>query len=41
LLADPRLKPVIDSTFPLVRAADAHRRLDEPDHVVMTVLTVG
>jgi NADPH:quinone reductase-like Zn-dependent oxidoreductase len=41
LLADGRLKPVIDSVFPLARAADAHRRLDEPDHVGKTVLTVG
>lgn len=40
LLADGRLKPVIDSTFPLARAADAHRRLDEPDHVGKTVLTM-
>lgn len=35
-----RLKPVIDSTFPLARAADAHRRLDE-DHVGKIVLTMG
>jgi len=41
LLADGRLKPVIDSTFPLARAADAHRRLDEPDHVGKTVLTIA
>ena len=35
-----RLKPVIDSTFPLARAADAHRRMDE-DHVGKIVLLVG
>ena len=34
-----RLKPVIDSTFPLARAADAHRRMDE-DHVGKIVLVV-
>ena len=35
-----RLKPVIDSTFPLAQAADAHRRLEE-DHVGKVVLTMG
>nr|WP_047169815.1 NAD(P)H-quinone oxidoreductase [Sphingomonas sp. Y57] len=34
-----RLKPVIDATFPLVQAADAHRRLDE-DHVGKVVLVI-
>lgn len=34
-----RLKPVIDATFPLARAADAHRRMDE-DHVGKIVLIV-
>lgn len=34
-----RLKPVIDTTFSLEAAADAHRRLDE-DHIGKVVLTI-
>ncbi|WP_374649820.1 NAD(P)H-quinone oxidoreductase [Rhizorhabdus sp.] len=34
-----RLKPVIDTTFPLEAAADAHRRLDE-DHIGKVVLMI-
>ena len=34
-----RLKPEIDSVFPLAQAADAHRRLEE-DHVGKVVLTM-
>jgi putative PIG3 family NAD(P)H quinone oxidoreductase len=41
LLADGRLKPEIDSTFPLARVADAHRRMDADDHVGKTVLMMG
>jgi putative PIG3 family NAD(P)H quinone oxidoreductase len=36
-----RLKPVIDSVFPLDRVADAHRRIDAGDHVGKIVLTLG
>ncbi|MEO8618176.1 MAG: NAD(P)H-quinone oxidoreductase [Sphingomicrobium sp.] len=35
-----RLKPVIDSTFPLADAAKAHARMESGDHVGKIVLTV-
>lgn len=35
-----QLKPVIDTTFPLARAADAHRRMESSDHVGKIVLEV-
>jgi NADPH:quinone reductase len=36
-----RIRPVIDSTFPLNRAADAHRRMEKGDHVGKIVLEVA
>ena len=35
-----RLKPVIDSVFPLHQAVDAHRRMESGDHVGKIVLTM-
>jgi putative PIG3 family NAD(P)H quinone oxidoreductase len=35
------IRPVIDSVFPLERAADAHRRIDSGEHVGKIVLEVG
>jgi putative PIG3 family NAD(P)H quinone oxidoreductase len=35
-----RLRPVVDSTFPVAEAADAHRRMDAGDHVGKIVLVV-
>lgn len=34
------LKPVIDRTFPLAQAADAHRRMEAGEHVGKIVLTI-
>jgi NADPH2:quinone reductase len=36
-----RIRPVIDSTFPLDRAADAHRRMESSGHVGKIVLEVS
>ena len=36
-----RLRPIIDRTFPLARAADAHRHLESGDNIGKTVLTMG
>jgi putative PIG3 family NAD(P)H quinone oxidoreductase len=41
LLESRKVAPVIDATFPLARAADAHARLDSGEHFGKVVLTVG
>lgn len=40
LLNEGRIKPLIDSTFPLEKAADAHRRMETSAHIGKIVLTV-
>jgi NADPH2:quinone reductase len=40
LLADGRVKPVIDSTFPLREAAAAHARMEQSVHIGKIVLTL-
>jgi NADPH:quinone reductase len=40
LLRDGRVKPLMDSTFPLERAADAHRRMETSEHIGKIVLAV-
>jgi NADPH2:quinone reductase len=40
LVASGRIRPVIDSTFPLVKAADAHTRMETSQHIGKIVLTV-
>jgi putative PIG3 family NAD(P)H quinone oxidoreductase len=39
-VAEGRLKPVVDSTFPLAEAADAHRLMEAGDHVGKIVLVM-
>jgi NADPH2:quinone reductase len=41
LFAAGRLKVVVDSTYPLAKAADAHRRMETSAHVGKIVLTVS
>lgn len=41
LLADGRVRPVVDSTLPMSRAADAHRTMEESSHVGKIVLTTA
>jgi putative PIG3 family NAD(P)H quinone oxidoreductase len=40
LLADGRVRPVVDRTVPMRDAAEAHRALDEGSHVGKVILTV-
>jgi NADPH2:quinone reductase len=40
LLREGRIKPVMDSTFPLEQAADAHRRMETSGHIGKIVLAV-
>jgi NADPH2:quinone reductase len=41
LLSAGKIKPVIDSTFPLVEAAKAHARMEASSHIGKIVLVVG
>ncbi|MBO0661017.1 NAD(P)H-quinone oxidoreductase [Jiella sp. MQZ9-1] len=40
LIASGRVKPLIDATYPLEKAADAHRHMDD-DHIGKIILTTG
>jgi NADPH2:quinone reductase len=41
LIASGRVKVVMDQIFPLIHAADAHRRMEASAHIGKIVLTVG
>lgn len=41
LVEQGRIRPVVDSTFPLERAADAHRRLESGDAIGKIVLSLS
>jgi NADPH:quinone reductase len=38
LLREGRIKPLMDSSFPLEKAADAHRRMETSEHIGKIVL---
>jgi NADPH2:quinone reductase len=40
LLCEGRVKPLMDSTFPLEKAADAHRRMESSEHIGKIVLSL-
>jgi NADPH2:quinone reductase len=40
-VAEGRLKPVIDSVYPLADAAEAHRRMESGAHIGKIVLDIG
>ena len=40
LIRAGKVKPLMDSTFPLQKAADAHRRMETSEHIGKIVLTV-
>jgi len=40
LFRDGKVKPLMDSTFPLEKAADAHRRMESSAHIGKIVLTL-
>ena len=40
LLREGRVKPLMDSTFPLEKAADAHRRMESSEHIGKIVLSL-
>ena len=40
LLREGRIKPLMDSTFPLAKAADAHRRMETSEHIGKIVLAL-
>jgi NADPH2:quinone reductase len=40
LVAGGKIKPVIDSTYPLAKASEAHARMESSQHIGKIVLTI-
>jgi NADPH:quinone reductase-like Zn-dependent oxidoreductase len=40
LVVDGIVRPIVDTTFPLARAADAHRRIESSEHIGKVLLVV-
>jgi len=40
LIAEKRIKPIVDKTLPLAQAAQAHARMESSMHVGKIVLTL-
>jgi NADPH2:quinone reductase len=40
-LASRRVRVIVDSTFPLHQAAEAHRRMETSEHIGKIILTTG
>ena len=41
LLVSKKIKPIIDTTFPLANAADAHAHMETSEHMGKIILTVS
>jgi NADPH2:quinone reductase len=40
-MSDGKIRPIIDRTFPLAEAAEAHRLMESGAHIGKILLTIG